>query len=262
MSREQFHKGLQGLQDGVLEMGSMVDRQIERAMQALIDRDIPLAEAVIRDDAEVNRTRFYLDNICLSLLAMQAPMASDLRLIVSVLSMITDLERMGDHAEGNAKIVLLMRDEPLVKPLVDIPAMASIARTMLKDVLDAFVQRDADAAYGRRPERPRLPGPGRHHGEGPLHRRGVHAPAVDRAQPRAHRRPQHEHRRARRVHGDGHAAGDGRLDLLAAGTRHLIVLLTLSVSWFHEGCASRAREHAAPRGALLDLKPGGAPCSI
>lgn len=147
MSREQFHKGLQGLQDGVLEMGSMVDRQIERSMQALIDRDIPLAEAVIRDDAEVNRTRFYLDNICLSLLAMQAPMASDLRLIVSVLSMITDLERMGDHAEGNAKIVLLMRDEPLVKPLVDIPAMASIARTMLKDVLDAFVQRDADAAY-------------------------------------------------------------------------------------------------------------------
>jgi phosphate transport system protein len=125
----------------------MVDRQIERAMQALIDRDIPLAEAVIRDDAEVNRTRFYLDNICLSLLAMQAPMASDLRLIVSVLSMITDLERMGDHAEGNAKIVLLMRDEPLVKPLVDIPAMARIGRNMLKDVLDAFVQRDADAAY-------------------------------------------------------------------------------------------------------------------
>lgn len=147
MSREQFHKGLQGLQDGVLEMGSMVDRQIERSMQALIDRDIPLAEAVIRDDVEVNRARFHLDNICLSLLAMQAPMASDLRLIVAVLSMITDLERMGDHAEGNARIVLLMRDEPLVKPLVDIPAMATNARRMLKDVLDAFVQRDEDAAY-------------------------------------------------------------------------------------------------------------------
>ena len=147
MSREQFHKGLQGLQDGVLEMGSMVDRQLERSMQALIERDIPLAEAVIRDDAEVNRARFHLDNICLSLLAMQAPMASDLRLIVSVLSMITDLERMGDHAEGIAKIVLLMRDEPLVKPLVDIPAMAQHARAMLNDVLDAFVQRDADAAY-------------------------------------------------------------------------------------------------------------------
>jgi phosphate transport system protein len=147
VSREQFHKGLQSLQDGVLEMGSMVDRQLERSMQALIDRDIPLAEAVIRDDSEVNRARFHLDNICLSLLAMQAPMANDLRLIVSVLSMITDLERMGDHAEGIARIVLLMQDEPLVKPLVDIPAMADTARTMLKDVLDAFVQRDADAAY-------------------------------------------------------------------------------------------------------------------
>ena len=147
MSREQFHKGLQGLQDGVLEMGSMVDRQIERSMQALVERDIPLAEAVIRDDVEVNRTRFHLDNICLSLLAMQAPMASDLRLIVSVLSMITDLERMGDHAEGIARIVLLMRDEPLVKPLVDIPAMASTARVMLREVLDALVQRDEDAAF-------------------------------------------------------------------------------------------------------------------
>ena len=147
MSREQFHKGLQGLQDGVLEMGSMVDRQVERSMQALVERDIPLAEAVIRDDSEVNRARFHLDNICLSLLAMQAPMANDLRFVVSVLSMITDLERMGDHAEGIAKIVLLMVDEPLVKPLVDIPLMAQHARNMLRDVLDAFVQRDADSAY-------------------------------------------------------------------------------------------------------------------
>ncbi|MGE0227900.1 MAG: phosphate signaling complex protein PhoU [Dehalococcoidia bacterium] len=147
MSREEFHRNLRGLQDGVLEMGSMVDRQIERSMQALVDRDIPLAEAVIRDDVEVNRARFHLDNICLSLLAMQAPMASDLRFIVSVLSMITDLERMGDHAEGIARIVLLMRDEPLVKPLVDIPAMASGGRQMLKAVLDALVQGDEEGAY-------------------------------------------------------------------------------------------------------------------
>jgi phosphate transport system protein len=77
MPREQFHRGLQSVQDGVLEMGSMVDRQIERALQALVERDIPLAEAVVRDDAEVNRTRFHLDNMCLSLLAQQAPLASD-----------------------------------------------------------------------------------------------------------------------------------------------------------------------------------------
>ncbi len=147
MPREQFHRGLQDVQDGVLEMGSMVDRQLERALQALIDRDIPLAEAIIRDDDEVNRTRFHIDNVCLSLLAQQAPMASDLRLIVAVLSMASELERMGDHAEGIARIVVMMQDEPLVKPLVDIPKMSSISRQMLKDALDAFVQRSVDDAY-------------------------------------------------------------------------------------------------------------------
>lgn len=147
MPREQFQKGLQDLQDGVLEMGSMVDRQIERALQSLVGRDIPLAEAIVRDDDEVNRTRFHLDNVCLSLLAQQAPMASDLRLIIAVLSMVAELERMGDHAEGIGRIVILMQDEPLVKPLVDIPKMATEARRMLKDALDAFVQRDVDSAY-------------------------------------------------------------------------------------------------------------------
>lgn len=147
MPREQFQKGLQDLQDGVLEMGSMVDRQIERALQSLVGRDIPLAEAIVRDDDEVNRTRFHLDNVCLSLLAQQAPMASDLRLIIAVLSMVSELERMGDHAEGIGRIVILMQDEPLVKPLVDIPKMATEARRMLKDALDAFVQRDVDSAY-------------------------------------------------------------------------------------------------------------------
>ncbi len=147
MPREQFQKGLQDLQDGVLEMGSMVDRQIERALQSLVGRDIPLAEAIVRDDDEVNRTRFHLDNVCLSLLTQQAPMASDLRLIISVLSMVSELERMGDHAEGIGRIVILMQDEPLVKPLVDIPKMATEARRMLKDALDAFVQRDVNSAY-------------------------------------------------------------------------------------------------------------------
>ena len=147
MPREQFQRGLREVEDGVLELGSMVDRQVDRAMQALTDRDLPLADAVIRDDGEVNRTRFHLDNMCVSLLAQQAPMASDLRLIVAVLSMVSDLERMGDHAEGIARIVLLMQDEPLVKPLVDIPQMAILARQMLRDALDAFADRDIEAAY-------------------------------------------------------------------------------------------------------------------
>ena len=147
MPREQFQRGLREVEDGVLELGSMVDRQLERAMTALIDRDQPLADAVIRDDGEVNRTRFHLDNMCVSLLAQQAPMASDLRLIVAVLAMVSDLERMGDHAEGIARIVLMMQDEPLVKPLVDIPEMAIHGRRMLRDALDAFVERSVDKAY-------------------------------------------------------------------------------------------------------------------
>jgi phosphate transport system protein len=128
-------------------MGAMVDRQIERAMLALVDRDSALADAVVRDDDEVNRKRFALDNEALLLLAEQAPMAGDLRVVISVLSMVIDLERMGDHAKGVAQIVLMMRDEPLVKPLVDIPEMATRARAMLSNALDAFVARDVEAAY-------------------------------------------------------------------------------------------------------------------
>jgi phosphate transport system protein len=150
--RENFHRQLDEIQDAVLALGSMVDRQIERAMQALLDRDVSLAEAVVRDDAEVNRARFDVDNTCLGLLAQQAPMAGDLRVVVSVLAIAADLERMGDHAEGVASIVVLMADEPVVKPLVDIPRMAAISREMMRSSLDAFINRDVEAAFavGRR----------------------------------------------------------------------------------------------------------------
>ncbi len=147
MPREQFHRGLQQVEDGLLDVGSMVERQIDRAIEALENRDMPLADAVIRDDGEVNRARFHLDNVCVSLLAQQAPMATDLRLIVAVLAMVSDLERMGDHAEGMARIVLMMQDEPLVMPVDHIVAMAGQAREMLHASLDALVQRSVDAAY-------------------------------------------------------------------------------------------------------------------
>jgi phosphate transport system protein len=145
--REQFQRALQNVKDDVLELGSMVDRQTERALQALVERDIALAEAVVRDGHELRRARFHLDNVCLSLLAQQAPFARDLRLIVAALAMTSDLERMGDQAAGIARIVILMQGEPLVKPLIDIPAMAKQARKMLADALDAFVASDVEAAY-------------------------------------------------------------------------------------------------------------------
>ena len=147
MPREQFHRQLDSLQDGVLEMGSMVDRAIDRAMQSLIDRDAELAQSVIDDDLEINATGFHLQNMCLSLLAQQAPMAVDLRVIVSATAICAELERMGDHAEGIGRIVLLMQDEPLVKPLVDLPVMAERAREMLKISVRAFADKDSEAAY-------------------------------------------------------------------------------------------------------------------
>ena len=147
MPREHFRSDLVHLQDRVIEMGSMVDRQIERAMQALVERDTALADAVIRDDAEVNRTRYEIDQQALTMLAQQSPMAVDLRVIISVLSIIIDLERMGDHAKGIGAIVQMMSNEPLVKPLVDIPEMTVRARAMLGNSLDAFVERDVEAAH-------------------------------------------------------------------------------------------------------------------
>ena len=147
MPREHFQAELTSLQDGFLEMGAMVDRQIERSMQSLIERDISLADAVVRDDKEVNRKRFELDNQAMLLLAQQAPLAGDLRVVISVLSMVVDLERMGDHAKGISAIVQMMAGKPLVKPLVDIPEMSLQARAMLNNALDAFVERDVEAAY-------------------------------------------------------------------------------------------------------------------
>lgn len=147
MPREQFHRQLEQLKDGVLEMGAMVDHAVDRSLRALVERDVALAEVVVAEDEEIDEVHFNLQNQCLSLLAQQAPMATDLRVIVSVSNIITDLERMGDHAEGIARIVVMMQDEPLVKPLIDVPTMADRARAMLKKALQAFIDGDTAAAH-------------------------------------------------------------------------------------------------------------------
>ena len=147
MPREQFQRQIAALQDGVLEMGSMVERAVERAMQALMDRDVVLARSVIDEDKDINAVGYHLQNACISLLAQQAPMARDLRVIVSVTAIMSDLERMGDHAEGIARIVVTMQDELLVKPLIDLPIMASKATEMLRNAVQAFVDQDTEAGY-------------------------------------------------------------------------------------------------------------------
>jgi len=144
--RTAFHKRLREIQNDVLAMGSMVEKAIDRSVTALKQRDLELAEQIIEDDKMINHKRFEIEEACIELIATQQPMASDLRTIISVLSIITELERIGDHAEGIAKIVLLIGDEPPLKPLIDIPRMSQKTGEMLRRSLEALTNRNADAA--------------------------------------------------------------------------------------------------------------------
>jgi len=146
MAREVFTKELQHVQEEMLVMASMVDKAMENAVRSLKHRDQKLAQQVINDDFKINQQRFGIEDDCLLLIATQQPIASDLRIIAAVLNIITDLERMGDHAEGIAKISMIIGDEPPLKPLIDIPRMDELARSMLQRSVQAFMNRDADAA--------------------------------------------------------------------------------------------------------------------
>jgi phosphate transport system protein len=146
MPREGFHKRIKELEHEVLQMGEMVIDAINRSVEALKSLDAEAARQVVENDQQVNRKRWQLEDQCVDLIATQQPVASDLREIIATLSIVRDLERMGDYAEGIGKIVLLHGDESLVKPLLDIPTMAQKAVQMLQESLDAFVQRDAKMA--------------------------------------------------------------------------------------------------------------------
>ncbi|MDO8672315.1 MAG: PhoU domain-containing protein, partial [Dehalococcoidia bacterium] len=111
-----FDKQLQQIQDEMLELASMVDKAIDASIQSLRHRDRKQAEQIVAADLQVNQKRYVIEENCLSLMATQQPMAGDLRLIIAVLLIGTELERMGDHAEGIAKITLMLADEPLLKP--------------------------------------------------------------------------------------------------------------------------------------------------
>src|SRR3990170_4801530 len=146
MTRTAFERQLTDIQEDMLVLASMVESAIEQGIQALKDRDMAVARQIIADDLKINRKRYETEEKCLELIATQQPLASDLRTIVAVLYIIVDLERMGDHAEGIAKIALMLADEPQLKPYIDIPRMAEVASSMLRDSLDAFKRRDADQA--------------------------------------------------------------------------------------------------------------------
>jgi len=146
MPRNVFDRHLAEIQEEMLVMADMVETAIKRSLEALKGRDVELARQVIADDVKINQKRYDAEERCIELIATQQPLAGDLRTIVAVLHMIVDLERMGDHAEGIAKIAVLLADEPPLKPYVDLPRMADIASEMLRESLEAFKHRDAEQA--------------------------------------------------------------------------------------------------------------------
>ena len=146
MTREAYVHQLHALRDDIVAMSSMIDKALARSVEALRLQDLRLAGEVVKADREINRVRWDIEERALLLIATQAPMARDLRLIAAIIHIATELERMGDHAAGNAKIVVETGDEPLLKPLVDIPRMCELARAMLTDSISAFITEDADAA--------------------------------------------------------------------------------------------------------------------
>ncbi len=144
--RIHYDRDLQAIQNDVLRLGSLLNTAINRALQALANRDAGLARQIIADDAEINALRFQVEEQCVKVIATQQPTASDLRAIVAAMNIVSDLERMADHAAGIAKVVIKMDDQPLLKPLVDMPRMADECRGMIAKALDAYIARDADSA--------------------------------------------------------------------------------------------------------------------
>ena len=146
MLRKTFENDIQQLKDELLLLGSLVEQQTLDAVEALKKRDLEAARRIYAADAKINEKRFAIENQVMILIATQQPMAHDLRLLASILEVSAELERMGDYAKGMATINIRMGDEPLLKPLIDLPRMAQIASSMLHRALTAFVNEDAETA--------------------------------------------------------------------------------------------------------------------
>lgn len=146
MLRTEYHRDLRTLQDDLLALGSMVEKAVDKSLTALRERDTPLAQEVIDEDDAIDDQCADLEEKCIDLIATQQPLASDLRTLITVLRVSDELERMGDYAEGIAKIAISMGDEPPLKRLIDIPRMADRCVDMLRRSLDALVNRDVPAA--------------------------------------------------------------------------------------------------------------------
>ena len=142
MLRSDYERDLSSLQADLAEMATHVEQATRRALNALENQDLELAQQIIDEDDHIDRLQDALENKCVTLMATQQPMAIDLRALMSAVHIGVELERMGDYAEGIAKICLRIGNQPLLKPLIDIPRMAELALTMLNESLQCHANRD------------------------------------------------------------------------------------------------------------------------
>ncbi len=144
--RKVLDEKIRYLKDQILLLGEMVEKAMREAVEALKRRDLEAARRIYAEDQRINAKRFEIENETLITIATQQPMAQDLRILASILEITSELERMGDYAKGIAKINLMLGDQPLIKPLIDIPRMMEIATSMLRRALKAFVEGDVETA--------------------------------------------------------------------------------------------------------------------
>lgn len=141
-----FEQELEGLNAKLLEMSALVESAVYRSVQGVVEKNAELAEQVIRNEARVNQLEIEIDDLAISILALQAPLAVDLRLVTAAIKINNDLERMGDLSVNIAQSALALTKEPVIRPLIDIPHIAGLAQGMVRKALDAFVHRDAELA--------------------------------------------------------------------------------------------------------------------
>ncbi|MFP3388588.1 phosphate signaling complex protein PhoU [Brevibacillus sp. SIMBA_040] len=146
MTRYAFEEQLDVLHRKLLTMGTLVEEAIHKSIKSLVERDMMLAEQVITSDPVINDLEQEIQSECFRLIALQQPVGSDLRLLGTMLKLVTDLERMGDHAVSIAKTTRRLMAEPYVKPLIDIPLMADHVKAMVRDCLNAYIARNKEAA--------------------------------------------------------------------------------------------------------------------
>jgi phosphate transport system protein len=141
-----FEQELEKLKGKLLEMSALVESAIYRSVQGVVEKNEELAQQVLRNEARINQLEIEIDDMAISLLALQAPLAIDLRLITAAIKINNDLERMGDLSASIAQSALALMREPMIRPMIDIPHIAGLAQGMVRKALDAFVSHDADLA--------------------------------------------------------------------------------------------------------------------